>query len=115
MRQQMHSLERIKEGLKTLPDGQVSMTDPDTRSMATSGKVSGMAVRWRGWSRHSIDRVIMPTNDTSGRLLPLRSLQIRKRVDRIHVTPAFQGAAIRIDNVALPHSSESSGSAMDHP
>lgn len=47
MRQQMHSLERIKEGLKTLPDGQVSMTDPDTRSRATSGKVSGMAVRWR--------------------------------------------------------------------
>ncbi|GAI18555.1 unnamed protein product, partial [marine sediment metagenome] len=42
LRQQMHSLDQIKEELKTLPDGQISMTDPDARSMATSGKGSGM-------------------------------------------------------------------------
>jgi hypothetical protein len=42
LRQQMHHLDQIKEELKTLPDGQISMTDPDARSMATSGKGSGM-------------------------------------------------------------------------
>jgi hypothetical protein len=42
LRQQMHSLDQIKEELKTLPDAQISMTDPDARSMATSGKGSGM-------------------------------------------------------------------------
>ena len=31
-----------KEQLKTEPDGQLSVTDPDARSMATSGKGSGM-------------------------------------------------------------------------
>ncbi|GAB3085989.1 hypothetical protein GCM10027081_00720 [Cupriavidus yeoncheonensis] len=42
LRQQMHSLDQINEELKTLPDGRISMTDPDARSMATSGKGSGM-------------------------------------------------------------------------
>ncbi len=42
LRQQMHSLDQVKEELKTLPDSQISMTDPDARSMATSGKGSGM-------------------------------------------------------------------------
>src|SRR6185369_15186192 len=40
--QQMRGLEEIKGQLKTLPDGQLSMTDPDARSMATSGKGSGI-------------------------------------------------------------------------
>lgn len=38
----MRSLDQIKEQLKTQPDGQLSKTDPDARSMATSGKGSGM-------------------------------------------------------------------------
>ncbi|EKZ97449.1 transposase [Cupriavidus metallidurans] len=42
LRQQMHRLDQIKEELKTLPDGQISMTDPDARSMATIGKGSGI-------------------------------------------------------------------------
>lgn len=42
LREQMHSLDQIKEQLKSQPDGQLSMTDPDARSMATSGKGSGM-------------------------------------------------------------------------
>jgi hypothetical protein len=42
LREQMRNLDRIKEQLKTQPDGQLSMTDPDARSMATSGKGSGM-------------------------------------------------------------------------
>jgi transposase len=42
LREQMRNLDQIKEQLKTQPDGQLSMTDPDARSMATSGKRSGM-------------------------------------------------------------------------
>jgi chromosome segregation ATPase len=42
LREHMRNLEQIKEQLKTQPDGQLSMTDPDARSMATSGKGSGM-------------------------------------------------------------------------
>lgn len=42
LRDQMHRLEQIKEELKTQPDGQLSLTDPDARSMATSGRGSGM-------------------------------------------------------------------------
>lgn len=42
LRQQMRELETVKEQLKTQPDGQISRTDPDARSMATSGKGSGM-------------------------------------------------------------------------
>jgi Transposase DDE domain len=42
LREQMRNLEQIKEQLKTQPDGQLSITDPDARSMATSGKGSGM-------------------------------------------------------------------------
>lgn len=42
LRQQMRVLEEVKEHLKNEPDGQISLTDPDARSMATSGKGSGM-------------------------------------------------------------------------
>jgi hypothetical protein len=42
LREQMRNLDQIKEQLRTQPDGQLSMTDPDARSMATSGKGSGM-------------------------------------------------------------------------
>ncbi len=42
LREQMRNLDQIKEQLKTQPDGQLSMTDPDARPMATSGKGSGM-------------------------------------------------------------------------
>ena len=42
LRGQMRRLEQIKDELKTQPDGQFSLTDPDARSMATSGRGSGM-------------------------------------------------------------------------
>ena len=38
----MRRLDEIKEQLKTQPDGQLSLTDPDARSMATSAKGSGL-------------------------------------------------------------------------
>jgi hypothetical protein len=38
----MRNLEQIKEQLRTEPDGQLSTTDRDARSMATSGRGSGM-------------------------------------------------------------------------
>ncbi|KAI3591743.1 ISPsy6, transposase [Cupriavidus sp. U2] len=42
LREQMHRLDQIKDELKVVPDGQISMTDADARSMATSGKGSGI-------------------------------------------------------------------------
>ena len=42
LRQQMRELDAIKEQLKTQPDGQISRTDPDARSMATSARGSGI-------------------------------------------------------------------------
>jgi transposase len=42
LREQMRRLDGIKEQLKTQPDGQLSLTDPDARSMATRGKGSGL-------------------------------------------------------------------------
>jgi len=42
MRQQMRRMRRIERRLKDEPDGQLSLTDPDARSMATSGRGSGI-------------------------------------------------------------------------
>ena len=42
MRQQMRRMKRIERRLKSEPDGQLSLTDPDARSMATSGRGSGI-------------------------------------------------------------------------
>ena len=42
LRQQMRELDVIKEQLKTQPDSQISRTDPDARSMATSARGSGI-------------------------------------------------------------------------
>lgn len=42
LRQQMRELDVVRQELKTQPDGQISTTDPDARSMASSAKGSGM-------------------------------------------------------------------------
>ena len=42
MREQMRRMEGIEQQLKHEPDGQLSLTDPDARSMATSGRGSGI-------------------------------------------------------------------------
>jgi hypothetical protein len=42
MRQQMRRMKRIERRLKEGPDGQISLTDSDARSMATSGRGSGI-------------------------------------------------------------------------
>ncbi|GAB3666798.1 IS1182 family transposase [Ramlibacter alkalitolerans] len=42
LRKQMRVLDKVKEQLASQPDGQLSMTDPDARSMATSGRGSGI-------------------------------------------------------------------------
>jgi transposase len=42
MREQMRRMQGIEQQLKHEPDGQVSLTDPDARSMATSGRGSGI-------------------------------------------------------------------------
>jgi len=42
MREQMRRMQSIEQQLKHEPDGQLSLTDPDARSMATSGRGSGI-------------------------------------------------------------------------
>lgn len=42
MREQMRRMQGIEQQLKNEPDGQLSLTDPDARSMATSGRGSGI-------------------------------------------------------------------------
>jgi hypothetical protein len=42
LRRQMQSLREISKQVETAPDKQVSLTDPDARSMATSGKGTGI-------------------------------------------------------------------------
>lgn len=42
VREQMKKLETIGRQLAVAPDQQVSLTDPDARSMATSGRGTGM-------------------------------------------------------------------------
>ena len=42
LREQMQVLQAIGRQVEAAPDGQVSLTDPDARSMATSGKGTGM-------------------------------------------------------------------------
>ena len=42
LRKQMQVLDEVKEQLKEQPEKQLSTTDPDARSMATSGRGSGM-------------------------------------------------------------------------
>jgi transposase len=41
LRQRMRELEQIKHQLKNEPDGQLSLTDPDSRSMTSGGKRTG--------------------------------------------------------------------------
>ena len=42
LREQMQALQAMGRRVEAAPDGQVSLTDPDARSMATSGKGTGM-------------------------------------------------------------------------
>ena len=42
VRQEVQRLEEMAEALKDTSDGQISLTDPDARSMATYGKGTGL-------------------------------------------------------------------------
>src|SRR5471030_272126 len=42
VKQQMRQLKQIGKQMAQAPDGQISLTDPDARSMATSGRGTGM-------------------------------------------------------------------------
>ena len=42
LKRQMRQLRKIETGLKAQPDEQLSLTDPDARSMATSGRGTGI-------------------------------------------------------------------------
>ena len=42
LRDKMRHLREMEEAVKTAPDGQISLTDPDARAMATNGKGTGL-------------------------------------------------------------------------
>jgi hypothetical protein len=42
LKRQMRDMQAMEQRLKDAPDGQVSLTDPDARSMATSGRGTGI-------------------------------------------------------------------------
>ena len=42
LRRQVRELQAVEADLATAPDGQISLTDPDARAMATNGKGTGM-------------------------------------------------------------------------
>ena len=42
LRRQVRELQTVEADLATAPDGQISLTDPDARAMATNGKGTGM-------------------------------------------------------------------------
>ena len=42
LKEQMRGLKEMEQRLRDAPDGQVSLTDPDARSMATSGRGTGV-------------------------------------------------------------------------
>src|SRR5215831_10379061 len=42
LREQMQQFRAMEEVVRAAPDGQVSLTDPDARSMSTSGKGTGI-------------------------------------------------------------------------
>lgn len=70
LKSQMRSLDQVKEQLKALPDGQLSMTDSDARSMATSGKGLGVVdynVQVAVDAKHHLIVAHEVTNDGSDR------------------------------------------------
>ena len=42
LKEQMQGLKEMEQRLRDAPDGQISLTDPDARSMATSGRGTGV-------------------------------------------------------------------------
>jgi hypothetical protein len=54
LREQMRRLDAIREQLKQQPDGQLSQTDPDARSMISQAKGTGwLAITYRPPSMRS--------------------------------------------------------------
>ena len=49
LREQMRRLAALKVDMLATPDQQISLTDPDARSMATSGRGSGVVGPERTW------------------------------------------------------------------
>ncbi len=70
LKEQMRRLERLKVEMLAAPDQQISLTDPDARSMATSGRGSGVVgynVQIAVESNHHLIVVHEVTNDGTDR------------------------------------------------
>jgi hypothetical protein len=60
VKQQIQALNEIGERMKASEDGQISLTDPDARSMATSGRGTGIV----GYDVHTVVVILPPQSRT---------------------------------------------------
>ena len=89
LKQQMQDLKEMEQRLREAPDGQVSLTDPDARSMATSGRGTGVVgynVQTAVDDKHHLIVAHEVTNIGNDRAswLPWRSRPARPRASKPH-------------------------------
>jgi transposase len=80
IRQEIQRLQGLNEALKDAPDGQISLTDPDSRSMATSARGSGFV----GYNAQAVA-------DTETHLIVTHDV-INAGHDREQLSPMAKGA-----------------------
>jgi len=80
IRQEIQRLQGLNEALKDAPDNQISLTDPDSRSMATSAKGSGF-VGYNGQAAVDTETHLIVTHDV-----------INSGHDRDQLSPIAKGA-----------------------
>jgi transposase len=105
LKKEVEQLNKIQEELKHLPDGQLSLTDPDARSMATSGRGTGMVaynVQAAVDSKHHLILAHEVTNQGHDRAqLANMAKQARAITDREDLTVVadrgyYSGAEIKV-------------------
>lgn len=87
--EEVQRLEGIAEGLRDMPDGQLSLTDPDARSMATRGKGTGLV----GYN-------VQTAVDTQTHMIVAHEVT-NVGNDRAQLSPMAQAAktALKVDNI----------------
>jgi transposase len=90
LKQEVEQLNQVERDLKETPDGQVSLTDPEARSMATSGRGSGLVgynVQAAVDSKHHLILVHEVTNQGHDRAqLVNMATQAKAVLDKAEIT-----------------------------